>query len=56
MDVVIVDGTDRYVMLRGCGFVMRIFDTIRFFFYVCSLVDLVVCSWITFFYAGITGM
>jgi hypothetical protein len=37
-----VDGTDRYVMLRGCGFVMRFFDTIRFFFYVCSLVDLVV--------------
>jgi hypothetical protein len=55
MDVVIVDGTDRYVMLRGCGFVMRFFDTIRFFL-PCVLVDLVVCSWITLFYAGITGM
>jgi hypothetical protein len=43
MDVVIVDGTDRYVMLRGCGFVMRFFDTIRFFCHGGLLVDLVVC-------------
>jgi len=42
-------------MIRGCGFVMRFLIRLDFFL-PCVLVDLVVCSWITFFYTGIIGM